>query len=217
MYIGHEIEEAPLDMSKFDVANAAKVANEHLKTISDYRRRQILINFRDHALAECNGDHEALMATCSKKQQRYAVYNSPEMNSSQPHAYEELVSYYKILIDTNMYLIHTEVEKLIVGTDALYVEGIIYQIVPGAIAREFFGILEAETDAIYQCYTRSGITFVFDEDGKGCGEHAFSSAPLTFERMKKLEKSEIPAQFFSGPKKVSQWFEENPEQEWPAE
>ena len=56
MYVGHEIEAGPIDMARFDVTAAARAANEHLKTISEPRRRQILINFRDHALAEALGD-----------------------------------------------------------------------------------------------------------------------------------------------------------------
>ena len=64
----HEVQPkaAPMvDFSQFDPTAAARLANAELARITDPRRRQILINFRDHALAECMGDYDALMATCS--------------------------------------------------------------------------------------------------------------------------------------------------------
>ena len=58
-------------MAAFDPTRMARFANEQLALISEPHRHRLLINFRDHALAEAMGDYDALMATCSRKSQRY--------------------------------------------------------------------------------------------------------------------------------------------------
>lgn len=207
----------PMDMSKFDSTNMARVANDYLKDISDPRRRQILINFRDHALAECLGDIEALMATCSKKRQTYAVHTDPELNAIQPTDFDTLWDYYKMLIDTNMYVIHTECEKLVVGDDEIFLDVVFHQIYPGSMLRDFLGIDGVDPDAIYDGITRAGVCFLFDEDGKGCGEQAYAGGKLTADTVVKLEPHEVPAQFTDGPRKVADWMAENPDLDWPTQ
>lgn len=208
----------PLDMNTFDPTNAARVANEHLKTISEPRRRQILINFRDHALAECMGDYDALMATCSQKSQSYIVH-TPTTNTfsdHQPQSYEALLGHYKALIDLNMYVIHTDLRKLTVGDDELFIDVEHHQIIPGATARDIYSIPEADPDAVYEMFARIWIVFIFDEDGKGCGEHAYSGL-TSIDNLRKLEPEEVPEAYHAGPRTVASFFEENPGLDWPSE
>ena len=60
MHMNKKLQSASKGMSKFKLPNAALVANDHIKSISDPKRRQILTNLRD-------------MVTCSKQGQRYEV------------------------------------------------------------------------------------------------------------------------------------------------
>jgi hypothetical protein len=217
MYTDHRLPEDSIDMADFDPARIARFANEQLGTISEPHRRRILINFRDHALAECMGDYDALMATCSRKSQRYEVYadNDNEFTRNLPNSYDELVPYYRALIDSNMYLIHSEPDKLIVGDDSLFIETVQHMVVPGAIARLAFDVAEAQEEGVYLFTTRLGIIFIFDEDGMGCGEHAFGGK-TSIEHMRLLAQDEIPQQYFSGPRKVDDFFAENPGLDWPT-
>ena len=217
MYIGKKIESGPIDMAAFDPAHAARVANEHLQSISEPRRRQILINFRDHALAEAVGDHAALMATCSQESQRYEAYGAdPDFQALQPTDYASLFDYYKMLIDTNMYLIHSEVEKLIVGTDCLLAELMVHQIFSGEQAIDFFGIQEADRSTVYQGHTRTAVIFTFDEKGLGNGEQAYAGdGAICMARMTALSDNEVPAQFYSGPGTVADYLSDHPGLEWP--
>lgn len=218
MYVGHEIEAGPIDMARFDVTAAARAANEHLKRISDPRRRRILVNFRDHALAEALGDHAALMATCSKQHQRYVIHGSDlDLEHMQPQSYEALFPYYKALIDLNIYLIHTEMEKLIVDDDCLMLDAVVHQLISGEQARDFFGVAEVDPAAIYQAWSRAAIMFIFDEDGLGCGEHSYSDGGIGLERMQVVPPEQVPAQYFSGPRTVADFFADNPGLDWPAE
>jgi len=209
---------APIDMAKFEPTRAARVANEHLKTITDPRRRKLLINFRDHALAECMGDYDALMATCSQKRQSYVVHSptSNEFSQHQPQSYEELLPHYKALIDLNMYVIHTEIKKLTVGDDELFIDVSHHQIIPGEMAVNVYSIPEADPNAVYEMYARLWVVFIFDEDGMGAGEHAYSGV-TSIDNLRRLEDHEIPAQYKSSPAKVADFFAANPGIEWPSE
>jgi hypothetical protein len=112
MYIGRILESKPIAMKDFDPLAVAKLARRHLETIEEPRRRQILENFIEHAETEATGDFDALMASCSKKEQHYATYGS---RFGAPQSYEELEKHYRGLIESNIYLIHFEAEKLVVG------------------------------------------------------------------------------------------------------
>lgn len=218
MYTAERLSEQPIDMALFDPTTMARFANEQLKTISEPHRRRILINFRDHALAESMGDYDALMATCSRKSQRYEVYadNDNEFTRNQPHSYDELVPHYRALIDANMYLIHGEPDKLIVGDDSLMAEMVQHMVVPGLIAKLAFGVEEAQEEGVYLFTTRVAVIFIFDEDGLGCGEHAFGGK-TSIEQMRLLSRDEIPEQYFSGTKTVADFFAANPGLDWPEE
>ncbi|GAB5453764.1 MAG: hypothetical protein Hals2KO_40920 [Halioglobus sp.] len=217
MYTLQRLSDEPIAMADFDTTTMARCANEELKRISEPHRRRILINFRDHALAEAMGDYDALMATCSQKHQRYEVYadNGNEFSRNLPQSYEELVPYYRALIDANMYLIHAEPDKLVVGDDAIMTDMVQHMVVPGAIALHAFGVNEAAEDGVYLFTTRLGLVFIFDEDGMGCGEHAFGG-DTSIDHMRLLGEDELPEQYFSGPKTVADFFSANPGLEWPT-
>ena len=196
MYIGHILENKPMEMKNFDTEAVAKVARRHLETIKEPRRRQVLQNFIDHAQAEASGDYEALMATCSRKEQAYATYGS---QFGAPQSYAELETHYRGLIEANIYIIHFEVEKLVVGDDALAVEGLVHQLYPGALLEPLFQIAVDDEDAVYQITKRTCVFFTFDEDGMGSGEQAYSDGPLTKEDIIKLAPDEVPELFHNNP------------------
>ena len=183
-------------MDQFDTMNVAKVATKHLESITEPRRRQGLQNFIDHATAEANGDYDALMASCSRKKQEYATFGS---SFGAPQSYAELEVHYRGLIESNIYLIHLEVEKLVVGTDVVMIEGIVHQLYPGQLIKPIHGIEVDDESAVYQLTKRSAITFVFDEDGLGAGEQAYSDGPTTAADLTKLRPDEVPEQFYSNP------------------
>jgi hypothetical protein len=196
MYVGHILESKPISMKDFDPSNVVKIARRHLETIKEPRRRQILENFIEHAEAEGSGDYDALMASCSRKEQVYAMFGS---DFPAPQSYEELENHYRGLIASNVYLIHFEVEKLIVGDDALFLEGIVHQLYPGTLLGPLYGIEVAHESAVYQLTKRTGVTFVFDEEGKGAGEQAWSDGAATAADLVKLAPEEVPEAFHHNP------------------
>ena len=193
MYVGRILENKPIDMKQFDTEAVVKVARRHLETIKEPRRRQILQNFIDHAQAEASGDYEKLMATCSRKEQKYATYGS---RFGAPQSYADLEKHYSGLIESNIYVIHFEVEKLVVGDDALAVEGLVHQLYPGELLEPLYGIEVDEKEAVYQATKRTCVFFVFDEEGMGAGEHAYSDGALTADDVVKLSPEEVPEIFY---------------------
>jgi hypothetical protein len=197
MYIGHILENKPIAMKDFDPLAAAKVARRYLETIKEPRRRQILENFIEHAEAEATGEFDPLMESCSKKEQIYAVYGGSKFGT--PQSYEELVPHYRGLIEANIYVIHFEVEKLIAGDDALVVEGLVHQLYPGEMLKAIFEIEVDDPKAVYQATKRTCVFFVFDEEGKATGEHAYSDGGLTADDLVKVAPEEVPETFWNNP------------------
>lgn len=197
MYIGHILENKPIAMKDFDPLAAAKTARRYLETIQEPRRRQILENFIEHAEAEAVGEYDRLMESCSKKEQIYSIYGGSKFGA--PQNYDELVPHYRGLIEANIYVIHFEIEKLIAGDDALVVEGLVHQLYPGELLTSIFEIEVDDPKAVYQATMRTCVFFVFDEDGKATGEHAYSDGDLTAGDIVKVKAEEVPEAFWSNP------------------
>jgi len=196
MYVGHILESKPLPMAQFDTMNVVKVARKHLESIREPRRRQILENFIEHAAAEARGDYEALMASCSRNQQQYAIYGS---DFGAPQSYAELEVHYRGLIQANLYLIHFDVEKLVVGDDVVFLEGIVHQVYPGNLIKPLFGVDVRDEASVYQLTKRTALTFVFDKDGLGAGEHAYADGPATAADFVEIAPNDVPAAFYENP------------------
>jgi hypothetical protein len=190
MYIGHVLEKRPIAMKDFDTLAVAKVARRQLESIREPRRRLILENFIEHAEAEGRGDYDALMASCSRKQQVYATHGS---DFPAPQSYEELERHYFGLIAMNLFVIHFEVEKLV------FVEGIVHQLYPGHLVEPFFGVKVEDPARVQQLTKRTALSFVFDADGKGAGEHAFSDGPTVAADFTPVADDEVPAIFHAHP------------------
>ena len=139
MYTGF-LEERHIEMEDFDNLSITHAARAELERIKEPHRRRILENFIEHAEAETTGNYEALIESCSAKSQTYAVYGCNEFQKSiQPQDVESMKEFYHMLVASNVYLIHGEVEKLIVGDDSLYVELMLHQLYPGEIIPAAFG------------------------------------------------------------------------------
>lgn len=204
MYIGRVLPEAPLDMRIFDPQNVARVATAELARLTDARQRRILQNFIDHASAEASGDYARLMASCSRKRQSYTAWGAGEGYAAHlPQDYAALESHYRALIEMNVYLIHVEVEKLTVGRDTLMLEGIVHQLYPGELIEPIFGFRPEDPARVQQLTKRSCIIFVFDEDGLGCGEHAYSNGPTTPADLSPVDPALVPAAFWNNPLKAA--------------
>ena len=197
MYAKKMAESRPLDMKHFDSRTGYKFASALLGRFGSDRRNAIFQNYVDHVETEGRGDYAGLMATCSKKSQSYAAYFSPAgPTTGLPQSYAELERYYHDLVASNTYLIHREVDKLIVGDDELLVDGVIHQLYPGSVlVKRGFPL---DPKRVYQLTARVAVVFLFDEDGLGAGEHAYAPA-IDASYYTAVEPELVPEVFWNNP------------------
>ena len=161
-------------MRQFDPRAGYDQVAPLLGTFGSERRNQIFRNYVDHVDAESRGDYDALMATCSRRRQWYVnPFGSAAQNAGLPQSYAELEVHYRRLVESNTYLIHRRpLDKLIVGDDQLFLDGVMHQLYPGRALVERG--MEADPSTVYQLTARVCVVFLFDEDGMGMGEHGYS-------------------------------------------
>jgi hypothetical protein len=197
MYASSMAEAKPLDMSLFNHRAGYEFALSLRGTFGLERRNTIFENYLAHVDTESRGDYDGLMATCSKRSQSYASYFSPYgEKTGMPQSYAELERYYHDLVATNTYLIHREVDKLVVGDDDLFVDGIIHQLYPGRVLSDRG--LKLDPSHVYQLTVRVAVFFMFDEDGLGAGEHAYAPT-ITEELYTPVDPDLVPAVFWNNP------------------
>ncbi len=201
MWVGRILDDKThIDMKDFNPRAIANTAREVLKTIKEPQRRAILENFIEHAEAECTGDYDRLITSCSSKGQTYAVYGCMEpIKEIQPKSVEEMKDFYRTLVESNTYMIHGEIEKLIVGDHDLYVEIILHQLYPGEVVPMAFGFEFGAEGEVYQLTQRVATVFCFDDENKGCAEHSFTDGPTQPEWLRKEDPRTVPEQFWNNP------------------
>ena len=187
----------PLDMRRFNHRAGHEFALPLRGSFGLERRNAIFENYLAHVDTESRGDYGGLMATCSRRSQSYAAYFSPYAEKAgMPQSYAELERYYHDLVASNTYLIHREVDKLVVGDDELFVDGVIHQLYPGRVLVERG--LQLDPKTVYQLTARVGVLFMFDEDGLGCGEHAYAPV-ITEVHYTTVAPDLVPKVFWNNP------------------
>lgn len=205
MYVGHTIPERPIPFEEFDPDFLANWVREKVyPTLQTERQRLVCQNFIDHAAAEAKGDYDALMATCSRKSQDYRRWGQGDdgkMDGIQPSSYEELEVFYQQLVDFNVFCIHLEPEKFIVGDDTLVIEGNVHQMYHGSMLPIAFGIEPDDPEAVYMLTIRMCLFFIFDEDGMGIGEQSYTNGDPTEDSFVKVPNEYVPQRFWDNMKK----------------
>ncbi len=197
MYIDEIIDEQPLDMALFNSAASRQTATQVLATIEQPRRRQIMKNYIDHAYYEGTGELDKLMPLCSKQRQQYLKIGDANPTEGLPQSYQELEKYYYELVCSNIYILHREIDKLIVGDNALLTDGVIHTLYPGDYLQDAMDVPQIDRAAVYQLTKRVPVVFLFDDEGLSVGEHIYmttSTAQFTV-----VDSEQVPAQFWNNP------------------
>ena len=205
MYIGKTLPERPIPFEEFDPDYLANFVRENIyPKLQTERQRLVCQNFLDHATAEAKGDYDALMKTCSLKRQDYRRWGQGDdgkMEGIQPSSYEELEVFYGQLVTFNLFCIHLELEKFIVGEDTLVLEGNVHQLYHGSMLPVAFGIEPDDEEAVYMLTIRMCLFFIFDEDGMGCGEQSYTNGDPTKDSFVKVPHEYVPQRFWDNMKK----------------
>jgi hypothetical protein len=75
----------------------------------------------------------------------------------------------------------------------------VHQLYPGALLEPLYGFAVDDPAGVYQLTKRTSLAFVFDEEGLGCGEHAFSNGPTTPANLSPVPRELVPAAFWQNP------------------
>jgi hypothetical protein len=197
VYIGKFLQEHPLNMRFFNGAASKETATEVLATIEEPRRRKIMQNYIDHAYYESVGNLEMLMPLCSHKCQQYLKIGGPDLIQDMPQSYSQLAEFYENMVRSNTYILHREIDKLIVGEDAVFTDGIIHTLYPGGHLQDVMNLPEVERDRVYQLTKRVPVVFLFDEEGLSVGEHIYMTPSQP--QLTEVAHEWVPEKFWNNP------------------
>jgi hypothetical protein len=196
MHLKQTIEEKPIAMQDFDPQVQVKTLRKVRDSITDPRRRQILDNLIEHAAVEGGGRYHELMASCSRKRQSYEQWGIGGPAAAQaPQSYAELEVYYKAVIDSKIWMLHYDLDKVVVGDDEVLMDGVLHQLYPAYLIEPMFQFKPDPRYRAYQMTKRLGIVFTFDEDGLSSGEHSYANGPITAKDLTPVEDRYLPDLF----------------------
>ena len=185
--------EKPIPMQDFDGQHYVKLLNEVLGTLTDPRRRLIMQSMIEHLLTEHGGRYAELMEICSQKTQSYQAWGlGAGLSGAGPQSYEELAAYYWDVVDSKAWMVHGELDKVIVGDDEIVLDGVLHQLVPTEMVEPLFGVTVDPAYRAYQMTKRLCIIFLFDEDGRTCGEHVYGNGPTTARDLTPVDDQSLP-------------------------
>lgn len=159
---------------------------QRIEQETDPRRRQLLVQVRDHMRSEIRGELEALMKTLVDEPE-YHFWGVPV--EAGPKGRTAVAAFYQQMIAGGGNRFHFDVRRIVVDDDAVVTEGRMLQQVPGT-ALAASGITEVEgqpveAEATYLAETQLLTVWPAAEDGRLIGEDIyFGSAPMTSLRRK---------------------------------
>ncbi|MBI2311314.1 MAG: hypothetical protein HYU77_02280 [Betaproteobacteria bacterium] len=193
MHLKTVYKEKPVPMQDFDGQHHIKLLNEVLGTLTDPRRRQIMQNTIEHLTTLGSGHYAELMAACSRERQSYYSWGRGDpLPGTNPQSYEELEAYYKYVVDSRAWMVHAELDKIIVGDDEIVLDGVLHQLCPTELIEPMFGIQVDTAYRAYQMTKRMCMIFMFDEDGIGCGAHAYYNGPTSAKDLTPVADQYLP-------------------------
>ena len=153
------------------------LAEKLLADERDPRRRQLLETLIQHAKAESSADFEALMATVAPNAHyRSFATEDPAMTAANsPEGKEGVAAYYTGIVASGCHLIEHDVERMVVGQDAITTEGQLKIAYPGSVLA-LMGVVVPDPDVHYLYSQRLLIVWEFDEDGLVLCEDSYAAA-----------------------------------------
>ena len=154
-------------------AKAEKLLSEE----KNPRARQILETLVIHSKAEAAADFDSLMATVAPNAHYHShATDDPAMNAANsPRGKDEVAAYYKGIVASGCHFIEHDIERMVVGRNALTTEGDLKMAYPGAVL-EAMSIDVPDPVALYLYQRRLLIVWEFDENGLLLCEDSYAGA-----------------------------------------
>jgi hypothetical protein len=167
-------------LTKVDAAIAADPSPRH---------RAMLENFREHLLAELEGDVDRIMKT-QVAEPCYQFWGSG-IGDFGPKGGEGVRAFYRHIFEQGYNKLYYEIDRIFCGDDHLFHDGTLHMVWPGHALRAI-GVEVDDPDAYYLYSYRQAAIFKYDAAGLCTGEDTYSDGHPTLERVRKLAPEELP-------------------------
>ena len=158
-------------MKVVDSRNNWRHVDQLLESETDEWRGHMLSALKEHMMAECGGDLDALLATMIDEP-RFHTWSATE--DTGPKGFAALKEFYSGLIASGSNRFEYAVERIIIGDDTLVTEGEIFIPFPGAMLAQM-GIPDINPEAMYATKGRTVTFWPFDKATGGIiGEDIYS-------------------------------------------
>ena len=153
------------------------------------RHRAMLENFREHLLAELEGDVERIMKT-QVEEPNYQFFGSG-IGDFGPKGGEQVRAFYRNIFEQGYNKLQYDIDRIFCGDDHLFHDGTLHMVWPGHALRRI-GVDVDDPDAHFLYSYRQAAIFKYDAEGRCTGEDTYSDGHPTLERVRKLAPDELP-------------------------
>ncbi|MDN3352010.1 hypothetical protein [Actinomadura sp. DC4] len=156
-------------MQKLDITMLTRAADGLLEHAESPRHRQLLENYRRHALLEVTGRWTQIFAE-DMTVEHPVYYLNINRTSVTLDGFEEVVAFYRTLTDTESNVIVLEDEQLAVADWGIASESMFNTYVRGNV------IPDGDPELHYVVRQRIAMHWPYDERGRLIGEHVYEHA-----------------------------------------
>ena len=160
-------------MPKLDLTLLTRAADRLLETTENPRYRQILENYRRHALLEVSGRWEEILDPVTTVE--HPVYLINDGGKSVVLDRREQVRFYRTMSETGALVIVTEDEQIAVADWGFASESVVNHQLPGRVLAKT-GVEVDDVDSWYVLRRRMAMIWPYDFQGRMMGEHVYEHA-----------------------------------------
>lgn len=175
-------------MIDFSVKHTLAPVDAKIAATTNPRHRAMLLNFREHLLAEVAGDTDAIMKTQVADPQ-YHFYGSGNGDTG-PKGGVAVRAFYDHIFSLGYNKLRYVIDRFVIDDASLFHEGSMDLVFPGA-AVQAMGFPCDDPSGHYVYSYRQAAVFHYDAEGNCTGEDTYSDGPLSPERLRKLTAEEV--------------------------
>lgn len=173
-------------MAKLDIFTQFRGIDRFLATLDNPLHRQIISNYRRHALLEITGQKERIFTADMTVEHPVYWIHASGMDVTLD-GYDQVLTFYSALEAQEATVMIVQDEKLAVADWGFASEGLFNSFMPGPLVSTRFG--EADPDKLYIVRQRLAVIWPYDDRGRMIGEHVY-------EHFDDAELIEVPQEEF---------------------
>ena len=174
---------------KIDPLRSVEKVDAAIAADRNPRHRAMLQNFREHLLAEIDGDVERIMKT-QVAEPSYQFWGMG-IGDFGPKGGAGVRGFYDHIVEQGYNKLYYEIDRIFCGDDHLVHDGVLHMIWPGRALRAV-GVEVDDPDASYLYSYRTAAIFKYDAQGLCLGEDTYADGTVSLSRVRKLAQGELP-------------------------